>query len=526
MALGLVLCAGALLALAAGGRPGGSRAEVPAGPAALAWSDCGEGFQCASVRVPRDYRRPRGRKIKLALVRLPAANPAERIGSLFLNPGGPGGSGIDLLRSNAKGVFAPLNARFDLVAWDPRGVGASAGRVDCGVDQLKLGIYSQPFGRPTPASERRVVRRARTYVRRCMAENRRSGLLPYIHTANTARDLNSLRAAVGDRKLTYLGYSYGTQIGATYATFFPRRVRALALDGAVDAEGFVNDPIRDFRRQTESFEDVFDRFLAGCRIRPDHCGLGAAKPGAAYDALAKRLDQRALPAAGAANPTPVGGDDLRAATLATLPSKPLWAVLSNALIGAQRGDGSLLRIVADVFYEREETGIFDPFVAISALDGHWPAKPLPYLRDGRSAYRRFGQFWWNAGYSELAMGLWPVKPRGGHVGPVQNSRQATTALVVGTTHDPSTPYVWAKRLTADLGNARLLTMRGDGHTASFGDNSLCIDTAVQAYLEQLLLPARKTVCPQEVPFATAARTRSPRAVHHLLERAWTIGFPR
>ena len=254
-------------------------------------------------------------------------------------------------------------------------------------------------------------------MRRCMAENRRSGLLPYIHTANTARDLNSLRAAVGDRKLTYLGYSYGTQIGATYATFFPRRVRALALDGAVDAEGFVNDPIRDFRRQTESFEDVFDRFLAGCRIRPDHCGLGAAKPGAAYDALAKRLDQRALPAAGAANPTPVGGDDLRAATLATLPSKPLWAVLSNALIGAQRGDGSLLRIVADVFYEREETGIFDPFVAISALDGHWPAKPLPYLRDGRSAYRRFGQFWWNAGYSELAMGLWPVKPRGGHVGP-------------------------------------------------------------------------------------------------------------
>ena len=522
LVLARALCTSVLLAAIAG-LPGVSEAAAPARGAAPDWSGCGDGFQCAAVRVPRDYRRPRGRQIRLALARLPALNPAERIGSLFLNPGGPGGSGVDFLRDNGQASLAPLNARFDLVAWDPRGVGASAGAVDCRVDQEKLGIYAQPFGRPGRTAERRVVRGARAYVRRCMARSKRSGLLPYLHTANTARDLNRLRAAVGDRRLSYLGFSYGTQIGATYATFFPRRVRALALDGAVDVEGFVNDPIRDFRRQTQSFEDVFGRFLAACGARPGRCGLGTGNPGAGYDALVKRVEEQPLPAAAAPNPTPVDGDDLRAATYATMTQKSLWPVLSNALVAAQSGDGSLLRIVADVFYERGGGGILDPFVAISALDGRWPAKPRPYLRDGRSAYRRFDHFWWNAGYSELAIGLWPVKPRGAYFGPVENSRRATTALVVGTTHDPSTPYVWSKRLTADLGNARLLTMRGDGHTASFGGNSLCIDMAVQVYLEQRTLPPRRTFCRQEVPFASAARS----SVRELLDRAGlSTGFVR
>ena len=521
LVLNRALCAGVLFAAAAG-LPGVSEAAVPARGAAPDWSDCGDGFQCAAVRVPRDYGRPRGRHIKLALARLPALNPAERIGSLFINPGGPGGSGVDFLRDNGQGSLAPLNARFDLVAWDPRGVGASAGAIDCGVDQEELGIYAQPFGRPTRTAERRLVRGARAYVRRCVARNRRSGLLPYLHTANTARDLNRLRAAVGDRKLTYLGFSYGTQIGATYATFFPQRVRALALDGAVDVEGFVNNPIRDFRRQTQSFEDALGRFLAACRTREDHCGLGATNPGAGYEALLKRVDAQSLPAAGAPNPAAVDGDDLRAATYATLTQKTLWPVLSAALVGAQSGDGSLLRIVADVFYERGGGGILDPFTAISAIDGRWPAKPQAYLRDGRSAYRRFDHFWWNAGYSELAMGLWPVKPRGAYFGPAEYSRRATTALVVGTTHDPSTPYVWSKRLTADLGNARLLTMRGDGHTASFAGNSLCIDMAVQVYLEQRRLPPRNTYCRQEVPFASAARAMSARTVRRVLEEARTF----
>jgi hypothetical protein len=194
------------------------------------------------------------------------------------------------------------------------------------------------------------------------------------------------------------------------------------------------------------------------------------------------------------------------------------------LMQAQAGDGSLIRAVLDIYYE---VGITDPFVAIYALDARWRRRLGPYIRDGRSAYRRFEHFWWNAGYSGLAFGLWPVKALGAYYGPVENSRRAPTALVIGTTHDPSTPYVWAKRLTADLGNARLLTMRGDGHTASFRGNSVCIDAAVEAYLERRMLPKRATACPQQVPFAssTSARTALHALEHLQLRRAWgSLGF--
>jgi hypothetical protein len=206
----------------------------------------------------------------------------------------------------------------------------------------------------------------------------------------------------------------------------------------------------------------------------------------------------------------VDGDDLRAASLAITYQKTLWPVLSNALVQAQTGDGTLLRIVADVFYEHGVPSVFDPFVAITAVDERWPRKAGPYLRDGRTAHRRFKHFWWNAGYSSLAVGLWPVKSQNAHFGPVSNSRSATTTLVVGTTHDPATPYRSAQRLTADLGNARLLTMRGDGHTASFADNSPCIDATVRAYLESLTLPARGATCTQTPSFTPQGLRAAPR----------------
>ena len=316
-------------------------------------------------------------------------------------------------------------------------------------------------------------------------------------------------------QVSYLGYSYGTQIGATYATLFPRRVRALVLDGAVDVEGFVDHPIRDSRHQAQAFEQALSRFFSACRARRDRCGLGAS-PRAAYRALARKLDRAPLPVFGP-SASSVDGDDLRAATLLGLNQKQLWPALEGALAEARRGDGSLLRTFADVFFEREGPSVLDPYVAIYALDGRWPARPAPHLRDGRSAYRRFDHFWWAAGYSTLALGLWPVQPQGARYGPVDNSRGAPTTLVVGTTHDPATPYVWAERLTADLGNARLLTMRGDGHTASFGNNSPCIDAAVLGYLEDGTLPPPNTSCSQDVP-STAQPLRSARAVRRTLEK--------
>ena len=286
----------------------------------------------------------------------------------------------------------------------------SSGAVDCAVDQERRGIYAEPFARPGRSAERRVLRRVRRYVRRCIDRNSRSGMLPHLHTANTARDLNRLRAAVGDSKLSYLGYSYGTQIGATYATLFPQRVRALVLDGAVDVEGFVDHPIRDSRRQAQAFEQALGRFFAACRARQDRCGLGAS-PRAAYRALARKLDRAVpLPAFGP-SASSVDGDDLRAATLLGLNQKQLWPALEGALVEARTGDGSLLRTFADVFFEREGPSVLDPYVAIYALDGRWRAR-APHLRDGRSAYRRFDHFWWAAGYARSRSGSGRSSPSG------------------------------------------------------------------------------------------------------------------
>jgi pimeloyl-ACP methyl ester carboxylesterase len=459
-------------------------APAPARAAVPAWSDCRDGFQCASVPVPVDYRRPRGEQLRLALVRLPASDPGTRIGSLFLNPGGPGASGVHFVRDYAKNLFAPLNRRFDLVGWDPRGVGES-GAIDCGVDQRRAGTFSQPFA----AEARLLVRRARGYGRRCVARSADPGLLPYVHTANSARDLERLRAAVGDAKLSFLGYSHGTQLGATYATFFPSRVRALVLDGAVD---ILRHPLRAFRERAAAFEDALGRFLNACAGRPDRCGLGT-DPRAGYDALVARLDGRPLPAPG---PQTVDGDDLLAATYGALTQKFYWPTLSDALVAAQAGDGGPLKAGTDAFY----ANITDPYPAISALDARWPARPAPYLRANRRAKRTLPHFWWQAGSVGLPMGLWPVHAEDAFFGRMRNSERAPTALVVGTTHDPSTPYAWARRMTSELGNARLLTMRGDGHTASFNDNTPCIDDAVLVYLERLTLPAEHATCTQEVPF--------------------------
>lgn len=459
---------------------------APSSAAPLSWTDCDSGFECATATVPLDYRKPQGRQIKLAAMRLPAQDRAHRLGSLFMNPGGPGASGVDFVRDFGKSLFAPVNRRFDLVGWDPRGIGASDGAIDCGVDRERFGPYAQPFELPRGAAAgHRLVHRAREYVRRCVARHPKPGLLPYLHTANSARDLDRLRAAVGDSKLTYLGYSHGTQLGAAYATFFPGRVRALVLDGAVDILGH---PLRAFRERAEAFEDALGRFLAACRTQADHCGLGA-RPRAAYDALVKRLDRQPLTAAGGRT---VDGDDLLAATYGAMTQKYYWPGLSAALVQARAGDGAALRAATNLFYEQ----IDDSYAEISSLDARWPGRPGPYLRADRRAARALPHFWWQAGSVGLPIGLWGVRPKDAYFGPLRNSPRAPTALVLGTTHDPSTPYAWAKRMTSALGNARLLTMRGDGHTASFNDASSCIDDAVLAYLEQLALPPRGKTCRQ------------------------------
>jgi pimeloyl-ACP methyl ester carboxylesterase len=483
--------------------------------AALNWKDCGKGpdvakgdVQCATQRVPLDYDHPRGRHIRIAVARVPAKDKSHRIGSLFFNLGGPGAPAVDLLQTTAaKGLLDALNRRFDIVAFDPRGVGKSSPSIDCRVNQETQGPGRQPFPTPFTLHLRVLLGKDRAYLRRCLRLNR-SGILAHVSTADVARDLNVLRAAVGDRKLTYLGYSYGTFLGATYAALFPNRFRALVLDGPVDAAQFLSRPLEGSAEQTAAFERAFARFLQACAADQTTClGFGGTDPWAAYDDLVRRMRARPLPATGyAPDPRPVDGDDLNAVSTILMYNKGFWPLLAQALATAAQGDGSLVRAIVDelVYSRNPNTGRYDPetdrFVAIYGAEGRWPTDIRRYVREGDEAWGMFDHFYSNHGYSELNFGLWPVRAQDVYRGPFRIRASARKPLVVATRYDPATPYRGALRLVAELHNARLLTMRGDGHTAYPG-NSACVDDAVNAYLIDGKLPRRGKVCRQEVPFA-------------------------
>jgi pimeloyl-ACP methyl ester carboxylesterase len=510
----LLVGPGAAVAAAAPGQGASAAAQVP--PVHLGWTACGTaaggtaaGVQCATAVLPMDYDHPHGPTVHIAVARVPATDPAQRLGSLFFNFGGPGGTAVDFLQANgADGVFAELNKRFDIVGFDPRGVGQSTPAIDCHVNQEQLGIYSQPVPTPLDMNVPAYVAKARAYVQACVSRN--GAILSHVSTANVARDMDRLRAAVGDDKLTYLGFSYGTFLGATYAALFPQRYRALVLDGPVDAQAYISDPMRDIAEQTAAFELALHRFLQACAADQTACsGFGGTDPLAAYDRLIANAEQSPVPAAGyAPDPRPVGGDDVRMATSSMLYNKQFWGLLGEALASGAAGDGSLLRAIVDqAFYGRQPDGTFDPlsdrYFTITASEQQYPRSLGVFLKRGAESWASYPHFWFNSGYAEISYALWPAHDADAYRGPFTVPASSPTPLVVATTYDPATPYPGARRLVAELGNARLLTMEGDGHTA-YGGNSACIDAAVDAYLVDGALPPVGTVCQQEVPFTAPA----------------------
>ncbi len=491
------------LALGAVAAPGAVAQRPGSGATTLDWSACGgSGAQCATATVPKDYAHPRRGTIELALARSPATGPGPRIGTLFVNFGGPGGTAAADIASIAgrRSFLSKLNERFDVVGMDPRGVGDSRPSIDCRVNQETEGVYAQPFETPDTLDVRAMVGRDTSYIRRCLRLN--GEILPYVSTANVARDLDRMRAAVGDDKLSYLGFSYGTFLGATYQSMFPGKVRAMVLDGALDPDQYVNDPLSSLDEQTAGFERAIGRFLQACAARQDAClGFGGEDPWSALDELIERADATPIPARGG---DPVDGEDIDAAVTQAVYSKDLWPDLAYGLArAAHDGDGTMLRAIADYFYGRLEDGGYDPitdrYFTISALEQRYPHDLRTFLREGFRSFNDYDHAWWNHGYTEAAWGLYPVRANSAFYGPFRTPSADPTTLVVGTTYDPATPYKEAKRLVKQLGNAELLTMRGDGHTA-YGGNSACIDAAVEAYLDDVTLPPAGTVCRQEVPF--------------------------
>jgi len=467
------------------GTPKSSHSPVPSPSAgSIAWTDCGGGFQCGTLQVPLDYEHPETRKIALALARIKAKDQSHRIGSLLMNPGGPGESGIEFLRSDVTSL-SNLNRRFDLVSWDPRGVAAST-PVTC-VDGAQEDAYlAIDAVLDDPQEKEAAIQADKDFAAGCQ---RRSGdLLPFMDSASTARDMDQIRLAVGDSQLTYLGFSYGTYIGQWYAHLFPTHVRALSLDGVVDPSVSANDSLL---AQVVGFEENLQAFLADCRNRSS-CGYGrTGDPGAKLTALMARLD---------GTPIKVGARQLTRSLamtglLVSLYDQSLWRYLDQGLTAVENGDGRILLLLADAYNHRNADGTYSnlfngAFHSTYCLDFAVPTDIATYDKLGPAFTKASPLFGPWSQYSNLQCAYWPVKPK--------NQQGALTVsgappiLLVGGTNDPATPYAEAQSVNRQIEGSVLLTRQGNGHTSY--DSSSCAHAAEDAYLINLTLPAAGTVC--------------------------------
>jgi pimeloyl-ACP methyl ester carboxylesterase len=485
----LVVIATLLVALVGtvdAGLPRTARAAVDDRPASLAWHACGEAFECADLGVPLSYRSPDGGTIDLAVIRRRAEGP-QRIGSLVLNPGGPGASALSYLRAIADLLPRHVRERFDLVSFDPRGIGESSPVVcDGNIDPVLDASFS-----PRNARERaELVAAFRTLVDSC---SRASGsVLPHVATVDTARDLDRLRAAMGDETLSFVGQSYGTYLGTLYASMFPDRVRTIVLDGAIDP-GASGAAIA--LGQARGFERALDDFLEECAARRDCPFRHDGRTGAAYDALRARAVREPLATLRNAGRT-VNGTRFDAGVLGALyAGRAGWKALAQALADAEDGNAATLLGYADAFVYRESAGTrhqaLDAFWAITCLDGPLVGDVAAAARleaRARRAAPRLGAFLVNF---TLPCSMWPVPP-------VESPGRLTAAgappiLVIGTTGDPATPLASATVLARSLDRAALLVATGEQHTSFLVGNG-CVDRAVTRYLVERRLPRRGARC--------------------------------
>jgi len=454
-------------------------------PPALSWRSCEGGLQCATLTVPVDYAQPAGPTLGLALIRQRATG-SRRIGSLVFNPGGPGASGYDYVRDGSTGFSTQLQNRFDTVGFDPRGVSRSRG-VDCTTDaQLEQFLHDDPTP-DSPAARAAFTADSKAFASRCAKAA--GALLAHVSTVEAARDLEALRLALGEATLSYFGYSYGTYLGATYAELYPTHVRAAVLDGALDPR---LDLVAFVQGQAKGFEEELDRWFAWCTT-----GSGCAFAGSAGRSPQQRFD--AVAAAVRSHPLRVGSRTVGPGEFSygvgyTLYSRASWPELGSALAAAAGGDGSALLALSDSYTDRGSDGHYsdstDANYAVNCLDHAGPRTEQGWYaaaRAVRAAAPRLGEA---IVYNTLPCAFWPVPPRAQI--PI-DAAGSPPLLVVGTTHDPATPYVWAQSLAHQLSAGVLLTHDGDGHTA-YGAGSACTVAAVDRYLVDLVPPPAGTRC--------------------------------
>lgn len=439
--------------------------------------------ECGNIEVPFDYADPDQGSFVLFVKKHNAANPADRIGSMMVNPGGPGFGGSSLADDAEYYFSQDLIDHFDIIAWDPRGTGESTPAVDC-VDTFDeyFGLDSPP---ETPEEKQALIDASQAFNDKC-AEN--SGtILPYISTQASAQDINSLRLALGEERISYFGFSYGSELGATWATMFPKTVRAIVVDGAVDPNA---SSVQEGMNQAKGFEGQLATFLKQCSEKTTCAFHNGGKAEAAFDQLV--LDIDATPLEVSKDRTPVTQGVLFTAVAQAMYSDYYWPQLSEALSAAQGGDGTGILQLYDDYYQRKEDGTYgnelEAFLAISCLDdpGASSVEDVDsHIEDFIAAAPRLGG---NFAYG-YSCALWPVKQAakvtitGKGAGPI---------VVVGTTGDAATPLDSTRKMAQGLEKGILIVVDANQHTG-YGANS-CVVKAVDDYLIELTVPTNETTC--------------------------------
>ncbi|MDH6134121.1 pimeloyl-ACP methyl ester carboxylesterase [Kitasatospora sp. MAA4] len=478
------------------------------------WTPCGE-LQCATLTVPMDYAHPEnGQTFTLPLAKKAAADPAQRIGSLAFNPGGPGESGVGQLKDGALSSFSErTRARFDIVGFDPRGVAGSKPAIDCGsTDSPDTTDQVQPASDdtstsvyPTTDAERSAaLADAARQVAACKTHS--GAILEHVGTLDAARDMDVLRAALGDDKLSYLGWSYGTYLGTVYGELFPHRVRALVLDGAMDPSLTWSEQTL---QQGKAFQKAVDDYAQQCAtVVHDAC------PATTPDGIRKVITD--LSARTSKHPLRIKGTTQRldenllltAITMSMYSPESQWQDLSEALRAAHNGDGTKLAELASPGISTQDGNTdagSDPstpadeqapnnssaaITAVNCLDQPHPRDPQPYWDLLQRANQEAGAIGTTTVLAELTCKEWPAGQQQPHR---VHAEGLPPVLVVGTTGDPATLYPWAQSLAAQLPGGMLLTYKGLGHTA-YGRSNACVTDAVDAYLTDLKPVPNGTTC--------------------------------
>ncbi|MCX4589400.1 alpha/beta hydrolase [Streptomyces sp. NBC_01549] len=474
----------------------------------LSWKDCpapsesegggnapsplpgGTQWQCATMKAPLDWADPKGATVGIALIRArTSGDQSKRIGSLIFNFGGPGGSGVTTLPAFGED-YTKLRTRYDLVSFDPRGVGRSAG-VKC-EDDSQLDVFFQQDATPDdPAEQKNLLNNTRAFNAACEKNSGRT--LPHVPTTDAARDMDLMRQVLGDAKLHYFGISYGTELGGVYAHLFPKHVGRAVFDAVVDP---TQNPEQSALGQARGFQLALDNFAADCTSKTEPCPIGDT-PQDVKDRIAnllKDLDSKPIPGV---FPRQLTQTEATNGIAQALYSKDFWEYLTEGLDQAYSGDGKVLMLLSDSMNGRNKNGQYSNLVAANISINCVDEKPRYTVSDvqaGLPAFRAasplFGDF---LAWGMLSCTDWAVPGAADH--PDVSAAGAAPILVVGNTGDPATPYQGAKEMVDALGKGVgvELTYKGQGHGA-YDSGNKCVHDAVNGYLLNGTVPPAGTVC--------------------------------